>query len=327
MNLLTIVMYHYVRQLTHSRYPEIKGLSTRKFEQQISYIKKHYSVISGWDLVEAIKGAKKLPANALLLTFDDGYIDHFTDVYPILTREEISGCFFPVASCVMEHHVLDVNKIHFILASVSDKKKIIRRIFDIAEGLKRDFPIPDEKTLRHELLTKNTHRYDPPDVIFIKLLLQRELPLALRNRITDELFRVFVLDDIAAFSRELYMNSKQLKHMQRDGMYIGSHGYEHFWMNTLSRGEQEREIDQSLDLLHDIGAPTEDWIMCYPYGGYNESLLEVVAERKGAVGLTTRVDLAHIGRDHPLELPRLDTNDLPCESTAAPNDWTQKVLS
>ena len=320
-------MYHYVRPLAHSRYPEIKGLSTQAFEQQIVYIKKHYSVISGWDLIEAIKGSEKLPQNALLLTFDDGYIDHFTDVYPILDREEISGCFFPVAGCVKEHRVLDVNKIHFILASVSDKKKIIRRIFDIATGLKRDFSIPDENTLRHELLSRNTHRYDPPDVTFIKLLLQRELPLALRNLITEDLFRTFVFEDVAAFSRELYMNSEQLKHMQRNGMYIGSHGYEHFWMNTLSRGEQEREIDQSLDLLHDIGAPTEDWIMCYPYGGYNESLLEVVAERKGAVGLTTRVDLAHIGRDHPLELPRLDTNDLPCESTAAPNDWTQKVLS
>jgi len=32
---LTIVMYHYVRELKHSRYPEIKGLAIDDFKEQI----------------------------------------------------------------------------------------------------------------------------------------------------------------------------------------------------------------------------------------------------------------------------------------------------
>ena len=113
---LTIVMYHYVRDLKRSRYPEIKGLSNDEFSEQISYIQRYYEVISGKQLIDAIVLGKDLPSNPLLLTFDDGYIDHFTEVFPVLDREKISGCFFPPAKCILGNDTLDVNKIHFILA-------------------------------------------------------------------------------------------------------------------------------------------------------------------------------------------------------------------
>jgi hypothetical protein len=50
---LSIVMYHYVRELRRSRFPGIKGLETDEFREQIAYIKKHYNVISGADLLAA----------------------------------------------------------------------------------------------------------------------------------------------------------------------------------------------------------------------------------------------------------------------------------
>ena len=31
----------------------------------------------------------------MLLTFDDGYLDHFKYVLPLLSKEKISGCFYP----------------------------------------------------------------------------------------------------------------------------------------------------------------------------------------------------------------------------------------
>ena len=92
---LTIVMYHYVRDLRHSRYPEIKGLTTHEFEEQIQYIKRHYNVISGGDLINAMAESARLPPLPLLLTFDDGYMDHFTEVFPILDRENCLPVSFP----------------------------------------------------------------------------------------------------------------------------------------------------------------------------------------------------------------------------------------
>jgi len=117
--------------LKHSRYPEIKGLDIALFKEQLVYIKKHYNVISAYDLMDAIKSnsTSDLPPQSLLLTFDDGYIDHFTDVFPVLDREKLSGCFFPPAKCILESQVLDVNKIHFILACVPDKSVLVNYIY------------------------------------------------------------------------------------------------------------------------------------------------------------------------------------------------------
>jgi peptidoglycan/xylan/chitin deacetylase (PgdA/CDA1 family) len=322
--ILTIVMYHYVRDLRGSRYSELKALSRAEFEGQIQYIKRHYNVISGTDLINTVVESAALPPRPLLLSFDDGYIDHFTEVFPVLDRENLPGCFFPPAKCILERQVLDVNKIHFVLAATPKKRTLVEDIFMQI----------DENRSRYDLLTSAAYweklgtpsRFDPAEVVFCKRILQRELPLELRQAIIDELFRRYVTTDEASFSRELYMTLDQIEALQQHGMYVGSHGYDHFWLNTLSTQQQEKEIDLSLTFLASLGADTRRWIMCYPYGAHNESLLSVLKSRNCVIGLTTDVGLAYLGEHNPLILPRLDTNDLPKDSNTDMNRWTIKAV-
>jgi len=320
---ITIVMYHYVRDIHHSRYPEIKALSKDDFKEQVQYIKRHYNVISAPELLDAIAENAPLPPRSLILTFDDGYIDHFTEVFPVLYRENLPGFFFPPAKCILEHKVLDVNKIHFVLASNPEKRMLVEYIH------KRT----DESRHHYNLLTSVAYwekhgkpsRFDSAEVVFCKRMLQRELPMELRQAITDELFNRYVASDEASFAQELYMSRDQIRVLRSHGMCVGSHGYDHSWLNTLSTQQQEKEIDQSLIFLESVGADIHRWIMCYPYGAYNESLLSVLKSRNCVVGLTTEVGIARLGEHNPLILPRLDTNDLPKVSNAEANEWTLKA--
>ena len=59
------------------------------------------------------------------------------------------------------------------------------------------------------------------------------------------------------------------KYNLQKGMYVGSHGSNHYWLDRISEKEQFDDISSSLEFLEEIGAPREDWIMCYPYGAYN----------------------------------------------------------
>lgn len=308
MSKLTIVMYHYVRELTHSRYPEIKGLEIESFKDQISYIKEYYNPISAYDLMDAVEFGAALPPQPILLTFDDAYIDHFAVVFPILNRENISGCFFPSAKCILESCVLDVNKIHFILACVQDKSLLVNYLYESIAENKSLYDLESKEYYWRKYGVQS--RYDSAEVMFTKRMLQRAMPEELRRAITADLFKKFVSADEKAFSKELYMNIDQVTCLQRNGMYIGSHGFDHYWLNSVSEFDQQKEVDLSLQFLKVVGSDPNRWIICYPYGAYNQSLLTILKNRNCSIGLTTEVRVADLKNDNKLALPRLDTNDL-----------------
>src|SRR5687768_2307037 len=107
---VTVVMYHYVRELKKSRFPNIRGLDYKLFKEQIRYMKRHFNFISAEDLTAVLDEDQSLPENPILLTFDDGYTDHYAYVFPVLHENGIKGCFYPPVMAVRERKLLDVNK-------------------------------------------------------------------------------------------------------------------------------------------------------------------------------------------------------------------------
>jgi peptidoglycan/xylan/chitin deacetylase (PgdA/CDA1 family) len=252
---------------------------------------------------------ENLPPNPILLTFDDGYVDHFTNVFPLLEARGIQGCFFPPAQAVLEHTVLDVNKIHFILAVVPDTGTLLDQLFVSLEEFRSEHTLKTREDYLRAVTEK--HRYDTRKVTVLKRLLQRELPEPVRAEIVRRLFAEHVTADEAAFACELYMSMDQIACLRHHGMHIGSHGYTHAWLNHLSSKTQAIEIDRALDFLQKLSIGKDEWTMCYPYGGFNDSLLQILRARQCRLGFTVEPRVADLDIDDRLTLPRVDTNDLP----------------
>ena len=307
---VTIVMYHYVRDLEHSRFPAIKGLSIERFWRQLDYIQARYTPIAAEDLLEALASPNKdLPPNPILLTFDDGYSDHFTNVFPALDARGILGCFFPSVQAVTEHTVLDVNKIQFVLASVLDAGALVDQVFSSLAEFRSEHALKTRDA--YLLAAAGENRYDTRQVTVLKRLLQRELPEPVRAEIVRRMFAEHVTVDEAAFACELYMSMDQIACLRRHGMHIGGHGYAHAWLNHISPEAQVLEVDRSLEFLQKLGIRADEWTMCYPCGGYNDSLLQILRDRHCRLGFTVEARVADLDLDNPLTLPRVDTNDLP----------------
>jgi peptidoglycan/xylan/chitin deacetylase (PgdA/CDA1 family) len=305
---LTIIMYHYVRDLKRSRYPRIKGLSVRDFRNQIEHVRENYNVVSGEHLLAAVTEGAELPPEAALLTFDDGYLDHYRTVFPILDEFGLPGCFFPPARAVLDREVLPVNKIHYVLASAPDAGEVESAVFRLMDKWGGPFDLRSREAYWEAVA--GDHRFDAPHVVLVKRLLQRELPKTLRRRILDRLFERYVDVPEDVLARELYMTMDQLRVLRRHGMYVGGHGDQHAWMDRLDPDEQRADIDRTRTFLEKVGTPVDRWMMCYPYGAHDASLRACLREKGGVVGLTTGGETADIG-EHPLALSRLDTNDLP----------------
>ena len=305
-----IIMYHYIRNLKVSRYPEIKGLDLAMFRQQLDFLAANFQFVSCEELLDAAAGRCILPERSVLLTFDDGYIDHYTNVFPILKERGIQGFFSMPGKILAEQKLLDVNKIHFILAS-APVEKLLPMVYDRLDFYRgREYPIPENSELYQKLAQPN--RFDPAEVIFIKRLLQVELDEELRGRIVDELFSACVGISEGAFAQELYMSMDQVRLMQREGMTFGIHGYEHYWMNRLSPEALTQDVKKSLEVFD--GIVPKDWVCCYPYGSHSDMVVEQIKQLGAIAGLGTEVRLAKLEKDDIFRLPRLDTNDFPPKS-------------
>jgi len=301
-------MYHYVRDIKNSKFPGIKGLEKSELINQIEFLKKKFHVITIEEIIEYIYENRELPSNSVLLTFDDGLKDHFHNVFPILKQYEIKGSFFIPIKPIEEKKVLDVHKIHLILAKIRDFNIIINEIKKHISQNKRLYNLRSFQEYYQSFSLFS--RYDPKEIIFIKRMLQRELPEQLRIKIVDELFRRFVINDEVDFAEKFYVNLEEMKEMTESGMYIGSHGYSHKWFTKLSNIELEKEVSLCVKFAKK-NCGNNDLVMCYPYGGHTASIANLIKKMGYKLGLTTNVGDANLSEDNAFTLERFDTNDFP----------------
>ena len=304
---INIVMYHYVREIKNSKYPNLKGLEFKNFKNQINFFLRNFNILSDDDFKEILSN-KRIPSKpSIILTFDDGYIDHYKYVYPYLRKKKIYGNFYPPKQVIENKIVLDVNKIQFILEKEQNHKKILKEIDTILSkfGEKKISEIDKNKI-------NLKSRYDKKETVLTKRLLQYYLPKKIRERITDILFEKIMDINLKDFSKNLYMNKNNIKEMYSDNMSFGSHGDYHYWLEYLNKEDQKKEIKNSINFFKKNNFNTSSLSVCYPYGSFNKETLKICKKYNISYALTTvpgSINKQNISNN--LEYPRYDTNDFP----------------
>lgn len=304
-----ISMYHYTRDLKYSRYPEIKGLDYDLFESQLKFFSENFNVVRMEDVIDSVNNNKLLPENSVLLTFDDGYIDNFTVAMPLLKKYGMQGSFFIPGKTFTENVLLDVNKVHFVLASCDDKKALVNDILGLLNEARKNEKFSDLES-NDQLYEKYgvANRFDDGDVVFCKRILQTAIPEDLRNDFSSILFKKYVGLSEEKFARELYMNPDQIQCMKDNGMFIGLHGYDHYWLGNLSEDQMKKDVDKALRVMKPF-INEKLWVMNYPYGNYNQGVIDYIKTRGCVLGLTTNVAKAYLSEENRYTLQRFDCND------------------
>jgi peptidoglycan/xylan/chitin deacetylase (PgdA/CDA1 family) len=95
-----ILYYHYIRINPSPLDRAGFGLSTPPaiFRAQMQYLADHgYHVISLHAAVVAVKNHSSLPSRPIVLTFDDGYADFFTEAVPVLQSHGFTATSFVIS--------------------------------------------------------------------------------------------------------------------------------------------------------------------------------------------------------------------------------------
>lgn len=90
-----ILEYHKVNDRTHDDYtvtPEVFSA------QMDALLEDGYTTISVLDFLRAKKGKQRLPEKPVIVTFDDGYSDNYTEAVPILEKRGMKATIFIVTN-------------------------------------------------------------------------------------------------------------------------------------------------------------------------------------------------------------------------------------
>ena len=301
---LNFVTYHYVRPVKKSLQPNLAALEFDEFKRQVDYFCNNFEVIAGDNLLEIINKKIITKKPKVILTFDDGYIDHYKYVFPYLRKKNISGYFYPPKKVIENKTVLDVNKIQFFLEKEQNRDKILKEIDNILIK-KRNIQISDLDISSINLKSA----YDNEKTVLIKKILQYFLPPDEKKIIIDELFGKITGENSALLAKKLYMNTGHVQEMNSEKMVFGCHGDNHVWLEFLSKENQKKEILDGINFLKKINIDVKNISVCYPYGSYNDDSLEILKELKISFALTVKngnVNSNNIA--NKFEYLRFDTN-------------------
>jgi peptidoglycan/xylan/chitin deacetylase (PgdA/CDA1 family) len=100
---LTVVMFHRTLRPDDPRWPSCDPdytLGEDLFERSIAFFKRHYRVVSLDEVLCARREGSGLPPHALLITFDDGWLDNVDYALPALRRAGLPAVMFVAADAV-----------------------------------------------------------------------------------------------------------------------------------------------------------------------------------------------------------------------------------
>ena len=102
---VAIFLYHHVQELPDGAGSSLRKwtLTPEKFEAQFNWFAEHgFHSVTMAQLVALLKHGQPLPLNPFVLSFDDGWKEHYTVVFPILMKHKFTGTFFITTDSV-EH--------------------------------------------------------------------------------------------------------------------------------------------------------------------------------------------------------------------------------
>ncbi len=91
-----ILNYHKVDNFYHAL-----SIAPEEFEEQMAYLSENgFTTITPDQLMAYLNQDKALPEKPILITFDDGYLDNYTNAYPIMKKYGFTATIFLVTNKV-----------------------------------------------------------------------------------------------------------------------------------------------------------------------------------------------------------------------------------
>lgn len=220
---LQILLYHRVLAEPDSLCPW--EVDKKQFEGQMQILSRYYQVLSLSDAMAKLYEGR-LPAQAVCISFDDGYEDNVSIAMPILLKYGLSATFF-IATGFLHGDLMWNDKV------IESFRQYNQDVLDLTDlGLRSYFTQTIEQKSQAIQRVLNQIKHKAPTE---------------RDSIVQEI----IIKSKASF-KPFMMNAKDVLSLHNAGMEIGAHTVTHPILKNLEPNAAKSEIAQSKKTLENI---------------------------------------------------------------------------
>ena len=226
-------------------------LKYNDFVRAIEFMEKlTYRFISMEQFQEIAKSKTKVNYPWVHLTFDDGYKNNLTEIYPYLKQKNIPFTLFASMHHIINNKRFDTDRIAIAIKHTINEGSLLK----LTNSLNIT-GISVERSKLIDLVIKK-YKYQPVEQ---KIPFLEEICELLDEKEWDTYNNLYDSEAVLTVEELKLLNSDPLVH-------IGSHGCNHYIQSTLTEKERMFELEHSKELLKQIlGNDTSTF--CYPNGG------------------------------------------------------------
>lgn len=294
---LLVLTYHRVREAGSEKQflfdDETFSCDSDQFDKQIRWLSENRRIVSLDEVVEAVRGSRRVPDHSTLITFDDGAIDNYDVAYPILRKHEATAVFFIPTLMLTERQTGWWDNLAHILKTAPPGAGHVT-LFG------RSIPV--------SLAT--------PDAVRRSIqLIQGHIKAQSEVDYTDFLGAIAAATGGRMPSRDVQstqmVTEEHLRDMRSGGMSIGAHSHSHRILSQITEREQRIELQDSKSILEEI-LGERVLGMAYPVGGeghYTVTTCELAREAGYECAFNFRQPggFADLRKVNAFDIPRVGT--------------------
>jgi peptidoglycan/xylan/chitin deacetylase (PgdA/CDA1 family) len=305
-----VLMYHQVAEPDTDIWD--LAVSPAHFEQQLRVLKRMGIVVSTSELSERLH-QHNLKRRSIAITFDDGYLDNYSNARPLLTQYQLPATFFIVSGNVGLDQEFWWDELAGIL--LLSERLPTTLLFTFPSGDRLEADLQAEQYLTPELRQQHQQwrasEHAPPTRradLFYKLWQQlRPLPAPAQQACLQQL-RAWAGKLPGTRPAYQTISLSQLHELHNNALFtIGAHTSTHPALASHTVALQQEEIQGGRQALCQATGQLPD-VLAYPYGSYGNETAALAAQLGFRAAFTTDARLVTATAE-PHKLGRFQVNN------------------
>tara|TARA_B100000519_G_C14260974_1_gene447946 strand:- start:1024 stop:2001 length:978 start_codon:yes stop_codon:yes gene_type:complete len=261
---LTILLYHGV---TSSKSKGIENYSGKhilkdQFYKQMKYLKENCHVLSIEEYIYLRDNKDSLPQKSVIISFDDGFENNYSDAAPILNDLNLEAVFYISSGVIGTELMFWVDILEDCINLYADRQLKIT----LDTSVEFDMNTNQQKIIALEKIKSFLKASDKVN----------------RERIVNKIQELTqIVPSVSHASNYTKLTWKQLKEMHSNELFIiGGHSLYHDILTNFEGEQLEREIRKSIEIL-ELNLNSKIQHYSYPEGQkehYNEESIKILKD-------------------------------------------------